>query len=306
MCGETITHKRLWAWLTVAMSAPLAHFSGGSWLGLLALEAACLGVCGLLPRGVQDVKNSRIVCCVEVVWTAVLLSQLIPASAGYWPGEKSEIIIPTALLALGAYSCGKRPSRVAGVLFGVLVIMYIPVVAAGVKDVELRWLVPKSMAVSVWLVPVLLLPATGRFLTGADDGGKWNFGILLFGVALWMLTTGVLSPAVEEQVQTPFRELSRSLTIGAASRFESLISVVVTLGWFALASYLIHCGAHFGEGLGVSKNLSSWLIALASFLMLLWDVRIKPEIAAGFAAFAWIILPVLWSKKTWKKREKSA
>lgn len=304
MYSETISHKRLWAWLAVAMSAPLVHFSGGSWLALLVLGVICYGVAAVLPDKLEAVKKSRIVCAAELIWIVLLLSQLMPLSAVYWPGSKSEIVIPAVLLALGAHSCNQRASRVAGVLFWVFIIMYVPVIIAGVKDLELAWLIPNSMGISLWMVPVMLLPCATKVLDGNQKGHGWYPGILLFGLGMWAITSGVLSPSVASGMGAPFRELSRSLTIGAASRFESLISVAVTLGWFCLGSLLIQCGSVYCEGIGIRSSIAPWLIAAASIGLYLAGVRLSPESGAILSIFLWSLLPWI-AEKISKKSEKS-
>lgn len=305
MSRELIDRKRLWAWLAVAMSAPLAHFSGGSWLSLLILGTVCGIILSLLPEE-SGITNSKALCALELVWIIVLLSQLLPLSARYWPGPRSELVIPVVLLSLGAYGCSRRASRVAGVLFWILVVIYAPVVIAGVKDIQLRWIMPQSMELSAWVIPVLLLPACSGFMPAETRTGKgWYIGIVIFALALWLITPGVLSPEIAAGLQTPFRELSRGLTIGAASRFESLIGVTVTLGWFALASFLIRCGSIFAERLGMKEKWCPWITAGGAVLLVWTGVQLNAMIAVIFTIILWILIPMLHEKIFSKKREKS-
>lgn len=306
MNQETITHKRLWAWLSVAMSAPLAHFSGGSWVTLLILGILCWGIIGLLPECGEGVKNNRAVCAVEFIWFAVLLSQLLPLSASYWIGRKNEIVVPGVLLALGAYGCTKRASRTAGVLFWVLIVMYLPVAVAGAKDVRVQWLMPENLQISFWVIPVLLLPCGAGVLGVRKKDTNWYPGIVVFAAIVWALTAGVLSPAVAALLSNPFRELSRSLTIGAASRFESVLSVAVTLGWFGLFSLLIRCCSVMLSVFGIRQTLAPWLSAAAAFALYLLGVEISGLFGAIAAVIVWVLLPLLAEKNFSKKREKSA
>lgn len=303
MRSEKIGNKKLWAWLAVAMSAPLAHFSGGSWLALLAVGLICYAAVALVPG--KPNKNSRTLCALELIWIILLLSQFMPLSAVYWPGEKSELVVPAVLLALGAYSSGNRPSRVAGVLFWGMIIMYTPVLIAGVKDLEIQWLIPNSMEMSAWVVPVLLLPCLGKRMS-ENHSARWYGGILAFGVILWLLTAGILSPSAAANVDAPFREVSRSLSIGAASRFESLIAVAVTFGWFCLGSFLIRSGEECLEGLGFGGKTVPWVIAVAAYSLQLLGVKIPGKAAAVIAVLLWVIVPAVAGKNSPKKIEKSA
>lgn len=306
MYQEPIDRKRLWAWLAVAMCAPLAHFSGGSWLALLILGLICGSLLVLLPD-CSAIPDSKILCLLELAWIMILLSQFMPLSAQYWPGEKSRLVTPAVLLGLGAYGCSKRASRVAGVLFWILVILFVPVLIVGSKDVNFKWLLPKSMDLSLWLIPILLLPGLSSFLPVSQKRGRsWYPGILIFGLILWLITAGVLSPAVAAQSETPFRELSRCLTIGAASRFESLIGVSVTLGWFALASLLIRCGSIFAQQLGIKEKWNHWIVAGSAVLLSWTDVQLSDTFGAVFSLILWILIPMLHRKIFSKKREKNA
>lgn len=302
MSRSTIRSKQNNAWLAVAMSAPLAHFSGGSWAGLILLGVACFALVQLLPGVNGEIKENKILYGAELVWIIVLLSQWMPMSAAYWPGEHSEWIVPGVLLAISAYSCGKRPARVAGVLFWVLALMYVPVLFAGVKDIKLQWLLPESLGLDWWMVSVLLLPALSKWSVGEKDAGRV---VPMLGALLWMITAGVLSPKVAGEAEAPFRELSRSLTIGAASRFESLVSAAITFGWFAMSSLLLRTGEDFAKRLGIREVLSRWGICAAAFVLIFWEVRISSKAAAWITLFLWVLLPVLALKKQQRKMKKA-
>lgn len=300
MRNEGTQRKQLWAWLAVSMSAPLAHFSGGSWLTLLLLGVVCWGATALTPESWDGIQNRRILCLVELIWFVMLLGQMMSMSAAYWPGRKSEIVVPLVLLALAAYSCGKHPCRVAGVLFWILMIMYIPVLVAGAKDVELAWLIPESMELDLQVIPVLLLPCAAKVLGVGKKSGGWYPGILLFEVSLWLITAGVLSPGVAAEMETPFRELSRSLTIGAASRFESLISVAITLGWFSFACILLQSARTLLMWLGVKGKYAPWLAAVVAFGVQMTGIELSGVWTAIITVIAWILMPMLSNKKDQK------
>lgn len=302
MSSRSIRSKQNWAWLAVAMSAPLAHFSGGSWPVLILLGVVCIALTQLLPDMQGQIRENKLLCGVELVWIILLLSQWMPMSAAYWPGEYSEWVVPGILLALGAYSCAKRPARVAGVLFWILVLMYVPVLFAGVKDIKLQWLLPEKMELDWWMVTVLLLPALLKWDGVRENDGRW---ILFFGGFLWMITSGVLSPAIAGTVEVPFRELSRSLTIGAASRFESLVSVAITFGWCGLSSFLLRTGGSLLETLGIRRPLGSWLIGVAAFVLIVWEVRISSKLAAMITVLLWLLLPAFEIKKQTGKMKKA-
>lgn len=295
--------RRIWPWLAVAMSAPLAHFCGSSWVSLLAVGLVCGSLTALTPKRRNE---SKLISLLEVALILILISQLLPLSAAYWPGPANHIVIPAALLALAAYGSVKNPERVAGILFWVLIVMYIPVAVAGLRDVEPKWIMPKSMRLNGLLIPVLLLPGAVKGLPDRSAGTKEYWSILAFGIALSILANGILSPGIAAEINTPMRELGRTLTIGVAGRFESLVSVIVTLGWFALASLLIHHGSQHCGKLGASKKTAPWIIATAAVLLSWTGVHIPTWFSSVFALFLWVLEPFLHCKKNSKKSEKSA
>lgn len=306
MRSETITYRRLWAWLLVAMFAPLAHFSGGSWLAVLIAGVICCCALALIPHYEGAVVNSRALCLIEYVWALLLLGQFAPLSAQYWPGRGSGFVIPAVLLILAAYADSRRPSRVAGVIFWVLVILLIPIIVAGGKDVDPRWLIPEDMALSPLLIPVLLLPFAARFLpTRHREGYGWYPWVILLALILSLMTNGVLSHRTATAVQTPFRELSRSLTLGAASRFESLVSALITIGWFGLYSLLLRIANVLGYRAGITLKENSYVNAAVA-IAISYIVRIPGSIVFAVTLLLWIVLPFAHGKIISKKPENSA
>ena len=306
MYTDAIHHRSIQAWLAVAMFAPLAHYSGGSWPALLVMVLLSVGLIGLLPEDPVSFQRSRLLCFIELVWLYILASHYLSLSASYWPGEKSQWAVPTVLLLLGAYSCKGRPARTAGVLFWLLILMLIPFALAVVKDAEAKWLLPQQLQCSGWAMPALLLPAAAAWLPAT--GKKCNFGWIsyFFAIGVWMATSTVLSPNVAQALETPFRDLSRSLTLGAGSRFESLAGVMITLGWFALASLLLKLSTLILEALGLKENLAPWA-AVAPVIVLCWlNVQPDPLFSAIMTLVLWVFVPMLHCKKISKKSEKSA
>ena len=306
MSYETIHPKTMRAWLTVAMFAPLAHYSGGAWPVLVVLSLLAVGLMGLLPENTGVIRNSKILCVLELGWILVLAGHYLSLSAVYWPGEKSELAVPAALLLLGAYSCKGRPARTAGVLYWVLILMLVPFALAAVRDAKVEWIIPKELKCSAWIVPVLLLPALGTWLTVPEKQCNTGWVSWFFGIGLWCATSAVLSPKVASDLEAPFRDLSRSLTLGAGSRFESLASVMITLGWFALASLFLKLATELIKNLGVKENIAPWVCAVPPIALSWLKVQQNPLFSAFMTLVLWILVPMLYCKKISKKSEKSA
>lgn len=304
MRSETITCRRLWAWLLTALFAPLAHFSGDSWLAVLLAGVICCCALALLPHYEGAVVSSKGLCLVEYIWALLLLSRFAPLSAQYWPGRGSGVVIPAVLLLLAAYANANRPSRVAGVLFWVLAAGLVPIIIAGGKDVDPRWLLPRDMDLSLLLIPALLTPFAARFLpTQHREGWGWYPWITLLGVTLCLITNGVLSHQVASADPTPFRQLSRSLTIGSASRFESLVSVLITMGWFGLYSLLLRIANVLGYKAGITITENSYVNAVVVYA-LSYITAISDLLLTVVTIILWVLLPFVHGKIKSKKTEK--
>ena len=294
------------AWLTAAMFAPLAHYSGGSWPVLLVLSLLSLGLTGLLPEDPGEIRTSKALCLLELIWILILGGHYLSLSAAYWPGERSELVVPAVLLVLGGYSCTGRPDRTAGVLFWMLLLLLIPFGLAAVRDARSAWILPEKLQCSAWVVPILLLPAAACWCVGKDRNKSMTWKPYLLGLGTWCATSAVLSPNIAMALELPFRDLSRSLDLGAGSRFESLASVLITLGWYALAALLVKLSVLLLKELGVRKKLSPWL-AVTPMIGLSWlNVQPNPLFSAGMTLVLWVFVPLLHSRKNSKKSEKRA
>jgi len=294
------------AWLAAAMFAPLAHYSGGAWPILLVLSMLSLGLTGLLPEDPGTIRTSKALCLLEFVWILILGGHYLSLSAAYWPGERSELVVPAVLLLLGAYGCTGRPDRTAGVLFWMLLLLLIPFGLAAVRDAQVNWILSEKLQCSAWVVPVLLLPAAASWCV--EESRKKSMGWIpyLLGLGTWCATSAVLSPNIAMALDLPFRDLSRSLDLGAGSRFESLASVLITLGWFALAAMLIKLSVLLLKELGIREKMLPWF-AVAPMIVLSWlNVQPNPLFSAGMTLVLWVFVPILHSRKNAKKSEKSA
>lgn len=303
MHSDTITHRRAWAWLTTAMFPLLAHFSGGSWLAVLLLGIICCAALALIPYDKDAVIASKALCLLEYAWIILFLSQVIPISAQYWPGRGSTVVIPAVILLLAAYSNQNRPSAVAGVLFWVMVLLLTPILIAGAADVEPSRLAVRDMDLSALLIPTLLLPFAVRLIpTEQREGYGWYPWIILLAAVLFLVTNGVLSHPIASAEAAPFRELSRSLSFGSSARFESMVSVLITIGWFSLYSLLLRIAGVLGSRAGLTGN--GYINAAIAF-GLSWLLSVPDVLLIGATILLWIILPMISGKNFSQKQKKS-
>lgn len=297
--------KSGWAWTAIAMWTLMAHFSGGSWPALIVLATICYGVMKMMPENTEDIAKSKLYCFMQLIAVFLLLTQLLPLSAQYWPGKYADKIIPSVLLILGAYSVMKRPERIAGILFWAMAILLIPLGLAGGRDLRLEWIAPSHFGVSVWMVPTMFIPILMRFAAGKGNDLKWYKRIVLVGIIMWIAISGVLSHPVAAILETPFREAGMVLSMGAYSRFESIVSVTLTIGWYGLSSMLFLAVYRCIEGLNIKKALGIVIFTILVLTSVIKGVRISPAITVIYIIFVWILFPNFDLKKRSKKSEKS-
>lgn len=276
------------AWLAAAMAAPLAHFSGGSWLTLLVAGTIIGALNHLLPHRQQTGKGVGIL---EPIAVTLLMACLLPASSLYWPGKWSEAVVPAGILALSLWASGRQPERVCGFLLPLMLLILLPVGAAAIRTGQIQWMEPADMKLELLLVPILLLP---RILDNGNTG-KWYWGILAFGVLVGVMVSAVLSPGIASMLNDPFRQMGRTLTLGAASRFEPVISMFMTFAWFSLFALAL---SRTGKGRWIAAPAAYAL----SFLHSDW-IRLS---AVALTVILWLYLVISGPKNFPKKSEKSA
>lgn len=297
--------KSVQAWVALAMLTVLAHFSAGAWPLLLAAGMACYGIQRLIPVGAGVETQNKWRCAAQLIGIYLLLSQLLPCAGLYWTGRGAWFVIPAALGLLGIYACGKRPERVAGVLFWVSALLVVPLAIAGWREINPVWMKGEKPSASIWIFPALLLPRLVELTRGGRSGGRHYALTVLLGALAWAMTTGVLSGPVARQETTPLREVGRSISLGRYGNFEATVSVLMTLGWYCFASLLLYAGGVLWEKMGVKRRAVVWLHAFSTLTSLWFHVKIGIEITVFYVLLTWLVLPNLRAKRNSKKIEKS-
>ncbi len=313
MFHEAVSRHQLAGWLLVAMSAPLVQTAGtGGWLIFLLSGAVCLGLCWLLHLlPTEHLLKNRGFCLLEAVWLTVLLAVLADWSVDAWPTGTDFPLVPFILLALAAAAAlngAAGASRVAGVLLWFLALLYGIVLAAGSKNVKPLWLLPRLEAPGAAGMLLLLLPAAAIFLPRQKGSVPcWLFpGLLLFGTAVNLWTVGTISPQVAGELFWPFYESSKSLSLfGVAERFEALVSVAMTLGYFGLYALLLSAVGYLMENSRKGSGKGGILAAaIGAGLLVLFAPEPHPGVLAVAAVLVTLLLPLLGGVKELCKKSK--
>ena len=304
LCSNKITSAQLTVWIITAMIGPVVYFSDGNWL--CTLIAAC--VMGLLNW--TAIRFGRhwegpIYALVQILWISVLLSQIAGYSADCWPtGERTFPVIPLTMLALAALSAIKGDRNAANgisVLFWIVSALIGAVILFGIGNIDVDYLQSRAQRVDARMLLVLILPAAAGLLNKEKCSPIPFVAVTAIagGISLWI--AGTLSAQVAGQLKWPFYEAAKSVQLlDIAKRFESLVSVGVTVGNYALYSMLFCTVRTNAKALGHEKEMIVTAGIIAAALMLL-RIQINPAFSVIICGVLWLFFPSLGLLKPKKK-----
>ena len=280
-------------WLLAAVSAPLAHFSGCGWLTALASAAVILPLT-LIPKSWEGMPRALTV--LQLCWLGAVAGLLIQNSAAYWPSDQ-KWVVPLTLLVLATVTPTGSAPRMGAVLAFCAGLLALPVAISGAAHVEPRWLEWRIESWPASLMTALLLPA----LPAAGEGMKLRRGIWVSVLAVLpaLLVQGTVSAQVAAAVPDPFYQTVRTL-----GYLEPVAAVGMTLGWYAMAVYLLQSARMIAKNGDISAKIAPVLpvgTVLAAFL-LKWQPDAQKCLI--LSVFLWVLIPFLIKIKKLKKDEK--
>ena len=276
-------------WLLAALSAPLAHFSGSGWL-MTALAASAVLPLTLLPKAWEGMPKP--LALFQLLWLGAVAGALLSGGPAYWPSD-NDLAVPLTLLALAALTGSAAAPRIGAVLALCIALLSIPAAVSGAARVEGAWLYPTAGDWPWALTLVLLLPN----LPAAGDGK--NRGAVYAGLlaaALSLLVQGTISPQVAESVPAPFYQTARTL-----GYLEPVIAAGITLGWYAVAVYLLENARWLGKQMGLRARMASVLPLGTAILSILGGVQLREPFWALLSTFLWVLAPFLTNFKKVEK-----
>ncbi len=308
MRNHKVDSGPLWAWIFAGVSAPVAHAAGrSSWLTVLISGVVCGAIC-LWVLAVADKRcyHAGWYSAVQTLWLALVIGVLARWSAMCWPTADGFPIVGLTLLVLAVFASwdgAQRASRCVSALFWLLALLFAVILTAGTQNLKLRYMIPAAEPFSVMPVLLFLLPAVAVFLPCTNRVKIVPLiGIALFATVLSLWTIGTLSAEVTAQLETPFYAFSRSLTLfGVAERFESIVSVVLTMGYFSLFTFLLCAVYHLTDYVFPGKGRTGVVAAaiLALVIMVLVTKMSEMILMAG-SVLLWVLLPLALGRKTKK------
>lgn len=298
MYDHKIPHRQLTAWLSAALiPAAVQLTAGASWLSVLLVVAFSL-LCIWIRWTFGAEPQGKTVALLQLVLTAVILGMAAQCSIQSWP-RGGHPAVAVVLLGLAVWSVwkGSRPAaRVGCVLFWFVLILYLVLLGAGIKDVRLQWLTPTKGDVNAFGSVLLLIPAGAAIHLNSREGFKPRLLLVgAFCVVAAVVTAGVLSPQVAAGKQNAFHEMTRSLNLlGQARRFEAVLSAGMTVGWFCIFSLCLTLCARLAEKLRPGRGkwgvIGAGVVALT---MLLCELHIPGIVLLISCAVFWVLIPLI-------------
>ena len=277
------------------MTAPLAQTASAcSWPAVLLIGAICLGIC--LGLEWIQAQSSAWLAVVQWFWLSLVLAEFLHWIMYCWPERESYHAVPLTLLALAAWLAGKgeeEASRAGSAILWLLALLFGAVLLSAGKEIRLENLQPVWRMENAHLITALLIPAMGISLKEKGACGKGT--VLVMGLLLSIVATGVMTVSAAEKADCAFYELSRSIRLlGVADRFESLVAAGMTLGYFVLLSYLLSTCAQGAEQIKQGKgSWGVWSNAALTALWFVWGFRFSSTVLALGTILTWVILPAL-------------
>ena len=103
--------------------------------------------------------------------------------------------------------------------------------------------------------------------------------------------------------ENPFREWVSGLSlVGTLQRFDALVSVALTMGWFTLLSFVLCVAGRMREGIKENCYGKGVLFAAVSGGALMWlPIAYSSEMVLILCVILWFAVPIVWNMVTGKK-----
>lgn len=279
-------------WLLAAMTAPIAHFSGGGWL-TGAIAALALLPLTLLSRRWEF---SKPVAVAQLLWLGIVMGLLLPGSAVYWPSDNTTVV-PLTILLLAALTGHHAAPRIGAVVAMCMALLSIPVWISAATRIERAWLVPMAQPWPWSLSLALLLPT----LPASGEAGKGRRGIcvLILTIVIMALVQGTIGPSTAASLPDPAYQTARSL-----GHMEPVAASVLTLGWYAMSCAILQSGSITAQRSGISPKWASVLVLGTSTILVLFPQQPDAWFVTIISLFLWVITPFVRKINDFEKSEK--
>ena len=304
MYSKAMDEKQHSAWLMAALAAPITQTASNcSWSVTLVVGALCLVIGYGLNKLTITRTPGKWLAAIQWLWMLLVISEFMHWIMYFWPNHRNYHAVPLTLLALAAYATSKgtlTASRAGCALRLPVLALFGTILLSGISEIQVENLKPTWQMQTAHLITVMLVPVMG--LGYGNSRGERK--ILLYAIAVSVITMGVLSLKYIRITESPFYDLSRSIHVfGTNHRLESLVAAGMTIGYYVLLSYLIGITANAWEPEKQRKR-SIWISALFTGLVFVSGMRLNSKLLAIGNLVIWVIFPIL--KNIGKKQRKNA
>ena len=298
MYSDKIPQRQLSAWLCAALIPTVIQLTAGSpWVSVLLVSAISL-LCIFLRWHYGITPEGKLWLMLQWLLAVAVLGEICRSSVKSWPrgGHDAVALILLALALWSALKGTYAAARVGCVLFWFILLLYLVLLGAGIKEVKMSGLIPSKGDADAMGCVLLLTPAAAGIHLAKEEVWKPQLAIIGgFCTVAAAVTAGVLSPYVAGVRENAFYEMTRSLNLlGQARRFEAVLSAGMTVGWFSLMSLYLSVSAKLAEIIRTgSGKVGAIGAAILASGYLLCGLTIPGWLLLILTAIFWVLLPLL-------------
>jgi len=295
-------------WLIVASSAPILSLVGRTdWLSV----AVCASISIVIAIGVAGTSVPGWVNFIKVAAAVLYLGNIAGESVTCWQDQGEPWILAATLLivsALAVRNGAQQTCRIGVSLAWVLLPGVLLILLSGMSDLQLPSFHTEQSGERWGLLPVFLLPLLVERNSAAS---KWSaVKVISISGLLAVLLSLLLGGTTPQGAVNTFYEYSKGVNLfGVAKRLESVAACMLTIGWFALFSYILAAICGIMEERGIRSRVLVWT-ATALAALILYNLTIPSVVTALLCLLSWGLIPLgtqaLGGVRKSKKSDKTA
>lgn len=225
-----MNQKQLLLVLLCASFAPIFQYAGDKSVIIILLILSCDLMLNYIQQKQVAILGGKIYSGIYVLLLTFLIINYGQISAKSW--EMTLKAVPVILLLL-SYLSSANIGKLAGVLIWVEVLLLSIVLLSGIKDMEYNRISIQLDNTAWELLPIILLPVNGITKEKRQKYILIEISLLVMA-SIWIQGN---SPILGEERSIAFAGKNIS-GIGSLTKLDGIISIMMTISWFVLLSYL--------------------------------------------------------------------